>query len=215
MANQELLIPSDIGNYIYQIKRSIQKTSKDLDKYAKEEQKFYKNVSDELEYIAKSSVDKYYDSYEPYVYNDEGKYGFFRKYRLYDVYKITVNSDKWSITYDYDDLGYGGLNEYIFNTMFKGGWHGGADKGNGHPEPGTPYWREPVVKKGRYYFTKSSPWQRPAVRTESPYEMIEKRAQKYLESAMDEYDREIYNKAEKSIDDTLNKIENFMTLLGG
>ena len=86
MANQELLIPSDIGNYIYQIKRSIQKTGKDLDKYAKEEQKFYKKVSDELEYIAKSSVDKYYDSYEPYVYNDDNE--IFMKIYLFSL-KIT------------------------------------------------------------------------------------------------------------------------------
>ena len=38
--------------------------------------------------------------------------------------------------------GYGG-EDGLYNTVFRGGYHGGAASGQGHPKNGVPMWRYP------------------------------------------------------------------------
>lgn len=56
-------------------------------------------------------------------------------------------------------------NDYIYEYIFKQGYHGGAIDGPEHPAPGTPYWRT------GFNF---SEWGRPAPKTTSAYMLMQK-----------------------------------------
>lgn len=146
--------------------------------YQEAEDKAWEEYFYELEKIAKEiftkSIDNYYASYSPTTYN--------RNYSLYNLIHIERGNDYIEIWFEPDDMttyrnGYSG-EDGLYNSVFRMGWHGGADKGNythlsngrvlrtPHPNPGTPYWREPEP-----YYTS---WGKSSVITESPLDEIKR-----------------------------------------
>ena len=60
---------------------------------------------------------------------------------------------------------------YIYINSFVEGFHGGAIDGEGHPNPGIPYWRKPEPD---YPY-----WGMPAIRSSSPYDSIKNKFSDY------------------------------------
>lgn len=115
--------------------------------------------------IIKTAIDAYYDSYNPLVYD--------RTESLYKVYKIKGNEKAgFDILFDsrFIKVEHRVNNKYIYNVMFKKGYHGGA------PHNGDYYWRWPSPQVGKElgiipYFG-WYPWG-PASQSESPWERIQ------------------------------------------
>lgn len=143
--------------------------------------KYTKNVKNGLNKIAIRVINDYYDYKTTYK----------REWDLYNAYKIIANDDSWGIIYDSSSLKkHGELNEYIFDYMFGQGYHGGAIDGEGHPNPGIPYWRA-----GAHF----ERWGKPAYQDDaSPYEIIENECSEYLdemaEAFIDEFTKWFHNK---------------------
>lgn len=171
-----------------------------------------KDVKNGLKLIADSGIDKYY--YDDYDKPEEpGHYR--RKYDLYNVFSIVVNDDIWKISYDYKNMKkqHRVSNEYIFNWMFIKGYHGGAYKGEGHPNPGEPWWRYPIsytdpLGNTAMKFAKGSDyWYKPAIKSEkSPYEIIERNAIEFLNKKQTEYSKNIEEPATQILNDLIKKI---------
>lgn len=168
------------------LRHDISKIIKDTKEQQKKvNRKYNKQVKENLNKIAISSINRFYD-YET---------NYKRKWDLYNAYKVNVNSREWSILFDSKYMHeHGSLNDYIFNIAFLDGYHGGANSGRNHPNPGEPWLR------GGYNF---SQWLRPATLTESPFHMISKEATRYL----DETKQKSQDEFEKPIIEELNKFE--------
>ena len=115
--------------------------------------------------ICRTSIDMYYDAYTPKTYDRYGS--------LYYAYKIKIIRNDLIISFDpkYIPKVHRVDKEnpnYIYDVMFKEGWHGGAL--NYEHGVSTPYWRKPP------YFKE---WGERAVKSESPYEIIEHRFNLY------------------------------------
>ena len=95
-------------------------------------------------------VSAFYDDYTPITYD--------RSWSLPALLVTELDKEKRSLNYDFDPTamssfhnGYDG-DDGLYNQVFRHGWHGGADKiradkaekYGAHPEPGVPYWREPI-----------------------------------------------------------------------
>lgn len=188
-------IELDIGN----LKENVAKTRKALEKMKVKNDKLTKSFisesSEELNYIAKSAIDKFYESYEPLMYE--------RTYDLYHTYRITVTENEWSIDFDPSFMEEWHRVDakdptYIFENSFIRGWHGGAISGEGHPNPGVPYWREPInFIEGAFggklwYFTQDSPWHSPSLMSPSPYKEIVRKSNVYMKVKIARYHSE-YN----------------------
>ena len=112
-----------------------------------------------------SAVTAFYNTYHPKYYEREGDTSTHTG-GLYDL--LNLEKDVWGrVSYaSYDDL----LDQSqmtldrrgnnLYNKVFVQGWHGGAEGGEGHPNPGVPYWRTP---QGQYYN-----WGRRAKRAKTP-----------------------------------------------
>jgi len=153
-----------------------------------------------IENIYKKSVDDFYDAYTPKVYK--------RTHSLYDV--LSVKTDENGMVISGDDIYGFGLSESgahnlglsfmdlfdeskmvtgrggqsLFDTVFIGGYHGGAADistskeavWGAHPQPGKPYYRRggwvkypgSTAKKWHRY----GKWGRAAVKTKSIYQMM-------------------------------------------
>jgi len=146
-----------------------------LKKVDKEMAKFQRA---EIQKVYYKAIKKFYEDYHPHVYTN-------RTGSLYDLLTIQEFDDSNKVGWDYDPTkmvstrkGMPGGKEYLFETVFGEGWHGGADKiapqkaaiHRKHPNPGTPYYRTPPKGKRRY-----TKWTRhPAERAEkSPYNMVQ------------------------------------------
>lgn len=134
--------------------------------------KIYKNAISSVkpklirqaELIVTTAIDSYYDSYSPYVYN--------RSESLYSVFRVEDTAFGFDLLFDENKLDgkhrEGATGQYIYDVMFKKGYHGGA------PYNGNYYWRWPSPGA-----TKETPpyimWYPfgPAVQTESPWERIQ------------------------------------------
>lgn len=134
---------------------------------------FEKTVVNDITTIVTNAVSLYYKSYSPKRYIRYGS--------LYDAYNITIKNNTLIL-----ELGSEFMPkvhrvdekdpDYIYQVMFKGGWHGGATSGifygNPHPNPGTPWWVDGV----------SHNWMKKAERMpaqSSPYSIIEENFNNY------------------------------------
>lgn len=137
---------------------------------------------------AKSIIAHWYAGYPSPIY-------YRRNRSLYRAYKLEQDGVDVSIKYGPEFLedasyAYHQSTEYVFDTVFVGGYHGGSvgtDKRTGVVAD-VPTWRTPFKKYTR--------WSSPAPQDSPPRDEIEQAAQKL----MDEYD--------KSWDDDLGKIMN-------
>lgn len=175
------------------IELDISRVKKSVEKMRKAEQvlqetnqkltnKFITQATENLNYIARTAIDKFYEDYEPHWYN--------RTYDLYNMYRVKVTEDEWSVDFDstWSETWHrvdAQDPEYIFENSLVRGWHGGAISGEGHPNPGTPYWRLPddFLPLDEDWilplFSQSSPWVF-ALRSPSPYEEIVRKSNVYM-----------------------------------
>lgn len=115
-------------------------------------------VAKDLERIAREAVIEFYGSYGPRSYE--------RRETLLNIFTAGYNGT--SVYIDFDSSKTSGRNiggDYIYDLVFKQGYHGGARYGiekYPHPEPGIPYWKF----RGNYHL-----WYKPAVRDTSPYQI--------------------------------------------
>ncbi len=133
---------------------------------------YMKKGKGDIEYIARSVIDRFYEDYDPHKYNRWGD--------LYNVFKVTINQKVWKIDYSpkYMQYPHNVSNEYIYTWSFIMGYHGGAFDGPNHPQFGTPYYRT---------FPSYRDWSYPAERASfSPYAEIEERVKSYLVNVDDE-----------------------------
>lgn len=118
------------------------------------------------------SVRQFYASYGPKYYS--------RNYSLYNFLTIKeMGETAFMLKMDDSKLnGHRVSPSYIYQWVFKKGFHGGAIDGkpdeanNPHPSPGTPYWRTPDVSvspQSAYHY-----WGSPAPQSESIYQMFNK-----------------------------------------
>ena len=163
---------------------------KKLDEIEKINDKYYKIGKSDLEYIARKTVDEFYDDYEPLMYERYGD--------LYNAYKLTASKQpngmfSFEILYDWSFMHYTHRvsNEYIYENSFIYGWHGGARTGPNHPNSGEAWWREPSP-----YYTN---WKSPASQSEPVKEKIRTRLERHLSLLQIEMQKEYNNKIVSSI----------------
>jgi hypothetical protein len=153
--------------------------------------KYSSRVKSDISYIARSCIDRFYEDYEPLIYDRHGD--------LYNAFEVTFSNNKIKIRYS-DDLmiaEHRADNSYIFENSFIYGWHGGARSGPNHPNPGEAWWREPAP----YY----SNWRSPAARSDSPFEIIDKNISIYALSIRIEMMKEYKQKVEAPIIEYIRK----------
>lgn len=174
------------GLTIKQYDLFLQKIAQNADEIAEEvNRRTVKDAYNKAQSICKSAVDSFYNEYTPHLYN--------RKKSLYDAYDIGIRNGSqlvFTLGHELMNASHRVSSEYIYDTMFKEGWHGGADKGDGHPSPGKHYWRTPPTARMMYvekydetYYVR--PWafwfNRPAPRGTAPYETIKRRWNMFID----------------------------------
>ena len=171
-----------------------------LNTLAEISEKYAEELREKLNIIAESTIEDFYDDYIPS--------GYRRIYDIYNTYKIDVELDQfeivWDIDYSPDYMKYhDGLKEYLFDIVFMQGWHGGADKGSGHPEPGTPWYRNLAMinKSGEYYedYDPSIFWLRRAEHSAAPYEVVTAKVDEYTDVWERQYIGEIRDFLKKKL----------------
>lgn len=117
-----------------------------------------KKAAPEIENASRFAVEDWYMSFNPEYYE--------RTESLLNVYDVKPLSGEINVNLSSDELGGHRVgNNYIYEYIFKQGYHGGAIDGPEHPAPGTPYWRT------GFNF---SEWGRPAPKTTSAYMLMQK-----------------------------------------
>lgn len=117
-----------------------------------------KKAAPEIESASRFAVEDWYMAFNPSSYE--------RTESLLNVYDVQPLVGEINVHLSSDELGGHRVgNNYIYEYMFKQGYHGGAIDGPEHPSPGTPYWRT------GFNF---SEWGRPAPKTTSAYILMQK-----------------------------------------
>lgn len=132
-------------------------------------------VANEFKNIFDECIKKYYASYTPKYYS--------RTYSMVDAYNINASGEFIILHSDASLINdtHRVSPEYIFDHMFfSEGYHGGANKGPGHPSPGTFLYRWPTPHSGVEAYTK---WGSSAVKTQSVIEMVDPKIDAYLEGS--------------------------------
>lgn len=135
--------------------------------------KIIPRFSKEVENIFEEAVAEYYAAYSPKYYS--------RMFSLLNAYKITCTTT--SIVLESDATMIPDVHrvspEYIFDYMFSKGYHGGANKGKGHPKPGTLLYRSPVPGFGNPPYSR---WSGAANQSESPEKKIDEKFDDFFNS---------------------------------
>ena len=156
--------------------------------------KYAKKVEKDLKEVGKKVIDDWYSDYIPNLYR--------REYSLYKAFRVQVKNGKFSVSFSpYYMRAYHHRveNDYIFDNSFLDGWHGGADKGKGHPFPGYPMYREPNPYYTNWYFI--------AERSFSPYEKIYDEMNKKIDEINEEYNAEFKKEILDKIDQKLSHMK--------
>lgn len=167
--------------YIESLKEKIQDQIRDaIQKGGKDFLILYKS---KIETMFKEVIDDFYSGYEPKFYTPKNGGG--RKKRLYKLLNIVIGNDYIQLSFDESQLlyrdGSGGGENHLYQTVFRKGYHGGAETGNGiggsHPNPGVAYWRRPVPGYWR--------WGQPAKKEKiSPLDAFNMKLDEYEETQM-------------------------------
>ena len=174
------------------IAKKIEQAEKYVDKY----EKFKLDMVSDLDYICRTIVDDFYSDYMP---KGSDPIYYVRKYDLYNAYKIIIDDDTWEVDEDWKYMHeHGKWNEYIYDLSFVRGYHGGAISGDGHPDPGIPYWRNP--------FPTFNNWGRPAAVSQSPYYRMEEEANRYFEKMDAEFEKTIMKPLEQIVFDVKQRV---------
>lgn len=142
------------GMNLKQFKKELEDFSKDLKGNIKNNyiDSLAKSVTQDLKKIARTSVDLWYESYDPIYYTRTNS--LYKAYKVEQTSKNTITffmgSEYMPKTHRVDSTGATRNGEsYIYQTMFVEGWHGGADyisdlkidEWGNHPMVGTPWYR--------------------------------------------------------------------------
>lgn len=105
-------------------------------------------VDKKLHYFFETAITRFYSTYSPYYYDRRGT--------MNNIFFTERDGSLLRFWFDSDLMPYrdGSVGD-LYDTVFVHGYHGGASSGDGHPNPGTPYYRKPV---GEW-----SQWGRPAL----------------------------------------------------
>ena len=165
----------------------INKIARDVDEIAeKVNKKIVKYAYDKANEICKSAVDSFYGDYTPNLY----KKRIGSLYTAYDIRIINGSQLKFSLGDEFMKGKHRVSNKYIYDTMFKEGWHGGAHKGKNHPNPGDHYWRTPPSARMMYVeeydeMVYVKPWTFwfpvPAAKSASPYDEIKENWNEFVD----------------------------------
>ena len=136
----------------------IEKQIKKLMAVVKETNEIYADkLSDKVLMVCISAIDRFYDEYTPKYYDRLGT--------LYNVYEVNQSKNYITVLFDSSALsGHRVSNDYIYNTVFLQGYHGGAWVGIDRP-----YYRTNVC------FTD---WGDPAKRSHSPFQDIKRKVER-------------------------------------
>lgn len=145
------------------------------------------------EEICSKAIDTFYQEYSPKVYD--------RQYDLKNVYNLDVTRDGefiFEFGSEFMEKKHRVDNEYIYQKMFKEGWHGGAHDGAYHPSPGKNYWRTPSVSDPEHGIAAYSYWwNKPAARSTSPYENIIRRWNLWMSNEGKKMELDVWGKTVK------------------
>lgn len=138
---------------------------------------------EEMSKLSKKAIDSFYGSYNQKVYSRTGN--------LYNAYKIEEDSegnyisnvDENFIPNEYPRLN---SSDYIYETVFKEGWHGGSDSGKGYSYP---YYKPGIDDQystprlydgedGKPYSSGKWGWAK-AKKSTSPYKKIKKDTEEF------------------------------------
>lgn len=146
----------------------------------------------ELDEIRKDVVSKWYNTYEPYIYN--------RHMDLKNAAKVSLEGINYRVQFGSEFMEYEHRadNEYIYQNSFIDGYHGGASDGIEHPNPGIPYWRRPVPQ--------FSQWGRPAKRSFSPYYEMRRQMKNKIKE-LDKQKQDEFDKILERVMRSVNKLK--------
>ena len=153
---------SVLGNVAQSTKESTEQISEKVN------QDFFTFIKNEgVEPLYKGVIDSFYNNYTPTVYD--------RSNSLYDMPQIVITENYLAIEFNENRMSvYRNGGTGLYDLVFKEGYHGGAKSGEGHPHPGTPYWRT-----GFYY----NQWGQPAKKAPiAPYEDLVEQLQEFLDT---------------------------------
>lgn len=150
----------DFDNVINTIKENVNRKAAQASKDA------VPIIKEKLTKIRNDAADNFYSDYTPYFYS--------RNKSLKHVPVMTSDNEGW-IQYEASMFGRSANDYVLFNTL--AGFHGGARSGEGHPNPGVPYWRTPVP-----HFTA---WGDPAESSDPPLQEVNDN----IDKAQDEIDK--------------------------
>lgn len=179
------------------IERAIKAVEKAIEYNNKMEEKYSKKVKKELEEVGKRVIDDWYSDYIPNSYHRLGS--------LYRAFKVTVKNGSFVVDFSSEYMKRykhttgkktADINEYIFDISFLQGWHGGANKGLGHPLEGIPYYREPYPYYSRWYLMSEL--------SESPYDIMFSKMSDKIQEISNEYDKEFDEQILKKINHHIN-----------
>lgn len=224
------MLAAEMKSKIYQLRDKTldalnKETAKAVDSAMKE---FGVYQQQKITQIFNSAVQEFYDAYTPKEYN--------RTYGLYDVLDLKTDSRGMVITsangyldlFDSSSLHGDRSGGDLFQKVFMEGWHGGAESiasgkaavwGN-HPSPGTPYYRRsgfvtyPNSTAKRWH--KYGKWGRVAVRTKSPYKIIEERLSAAEQAEMfSKFDEVVRKHNDRAVEKVKQSIKTFQTEIYG
>ena len=200
MPNYKYSIPeliAQIQDLTYEIANIIEKTNNE----------YNFSLLKALEAAKCKGIDKFYEDLEPSAYH--------RTDDLYNAVQINETEDLIEVEFGYDHMsehagqlvGHQSKSaEYIYEYMFKQGYHGGEiEEINGyHPNPGTPYWYYVIGSNGQYNFvsadvdkSKFIVWMGEAPRSDPPIELVD-----YF---MEEFSRETFEKYQQLLNSRVKK----------
>lgn len=157
-------------------------------------------VKHEVKNAFNDAIRSWYDSYPTKIYKRRGSNG---SGGLFDLLKDEVemasgNDGERVYRADYDEgkmhgLRSGGGNEYLYDLVFKRGYHGGAPD-----ESGTYRYRRPV---GKWYA-----WSRQAVQTEAPETLADTAIKKVMSGTLvSRFDKIVRTHAESAATKTIDQ----------
>lgn len=166
-------IATGLNDYIDRIKTRVQEVVEQVVRETAEE--FFVLVEDRIRTMFNSVVQDFYASYTPDYYD--------RNESLYNILQTSIKAESLKIWFDPEQMtpfrsGYSG-EDGLYDQVFRHGWHGGAGSGEGHPDPGKPYWRAPVPYYNRWGHEAS-------MSSVSPLEDMKRRVDDYKQYGMKE-----------------------------
>ena len=124
--------------------------------------------SDLYTQLYEEAVDEFYGAYSPNIYS--------RTWSLYGLAEFESTDEYFEI--DFDESQMSAPSEYLMDTVFASGYHGGA------------------LHDGVYRYRKPHPyythWGRAAIQTTSPYTLIKSKIQEYESSQMQDDFNDIF-----------------------